>query len=113
LKKFGGEVFDYVVDEYVRIYGGNGYISEYPAERAYRDSRINRIFEGSNEINRLVIAGNLMKSAMKGRIPLLEAVEKAFNEIGAYSGNMKNSLPAKRGASTAERRKKPSFKVVI
>jgi len=75
------EYCDYVVDEMVQIYGGYGYSADYPAERAYRDSRINRIFEGTNEINRLLIPGRLMKSAMSGRLPLLPAAQALMDEI--------------------------------
>ncbi|MBU2515875.1 acyl-CoA dehydrogenase family protein [bacterium] len=83
-KIYGSEALDYVVDELVQIYGGNGYISEFPAERAYRDSRINRIFEGTNEINRLVITGNVLKMAMKGKLALLESVGTAMKDIASY-----------------------------
>ncbi len=80
VKVFGSEMLDYVVDETVQIFGGYGFISEYPAERFYRDSRINRIFEGTNEINRLLIPGMLMRRAMKGLIPLVPVAAKVAKE---------------------------------
>jgi alkylation response protein AidB-like acyl-CoA dehydrogenase len=75
------EYCDFVVDEMVQIYGGYGYSAHYPAERAYRDSRINRIFEGTNEINRMLIPGRLMKSAMSGNLALLPAAQALMDEI--------------------------------
>jgi alkylation response protein AidB-like acyl-CoA dehydrogenase len=75
------EYCNFVADEMVQIYGGYGYSADYPAERAYRDSRINRIFEGTNEINRMLIPGRLMKSAMSGRLPLLAAAQALMDEV--------------------------------
>jgi alkylation response protein AidB-like acyl-CoA dehydrogenase len=75
------EYCDYLADEMVQIYGGYGYSADYPAERAYRDSRINRIFEGTNEINRMLIPGRLMKSALGGKLALLPAAQALMDEI--------------------------------
>ncbi len=81
IKVAGSEMLDKVVDETVQIYGGYGFVEEYPAERAYRDSRVNRIFEGTNEINRLIITGWLLKRAMSGQLALLPAIKKVMDEV--------------------------------
>jgi len=81
IKVWGSEMVDYVVDETVQIYAGYGYVEEYPAERAYRDARINRIFEGTNEINRLIITGFLLKRALSGQLPLMPAIKKLMDEV--------------------------------
>ena len=88
IKVWGSEMVDYVVDETVQIFGGYGFVEEYPAERAYRDARINRIFEGTNEINRLIITGFLLKRAMSGQLPLMPAIKKLMDEVlaGPSSG---------------------------
>ena len=81
VKIFSSEMLDYVVDEGVQIHGGYGYHQDYAVERAYRDSRINRIFEGTNEINRLLATGMLLKRAQRGQLPLVEAVKRLQNDL--------------------------------
>ena len=81
IKVWGSEMVDYIVDETLQIYAGYGFVEEYPAERAYRDARINRIFEGTNEINRLIITGFLLKRAMSGQLPLMPAIKKLMDEV--------------------------------
>ncbi|HTA50634.1 MAG TPA: acyl-CoA dehydrogenase family protein [Verrucomicrobiae bacterium] len=80
VKVFASEMLDYVVDEGVQIHGGYGFHQDYAVERAYRDSRINRLFEGTNEINRLVIMGMPLKRAARGQLPLLEAARSVLNQ---------------------------------
>jgi butyryl-CoA dehydrogenase len=81
LKVYGSEMLSMVADELVATMGGYGYVEEYPAERFYRDARINRIFEGTNEINRMIITGWLMKRALSGQLPLLGAIKKLMDEV--------------------------------
>ena len=80
-KVTGSETLDFVLDENVQIHGGNGFVSDYPAERSYRDARVNRIFEGTNEINRLLIPGMLMRRGLKGELPLIAAAKRLQDEI--------------------------------
>ena len=81
LKVAGSEALHYVLDENVQIHGGNGFVRDYPAERHYRDSRVNRIFEGTNEINRLLIPGMLIRRAVKGGLPLIDAARQVQDEL--------------------------------
>jgi alkylation response protein AidB-like acyl-CoA dehydrogenase len=80
-KVMGSEVLEYVLDENVQIHGGNGFVKDYPAERYYRDARVNRIFEGTNEINRLLIPGMLIRRALKGEIGLIPAAKRLQDEL--------------------------------
>jgi len=93
IKVLGSEILDYCVDEGVQIHGGYGYSADYPIERAYRDSRINRIFEGTNEINRLLIPSMLLRRALKGQLPLVEAALKLQKELSAPSLEEPKDVP--------------------
>lgn len=80
-KVLGTETLDYIADEAVQLHGGYGFMAEYEVERIYRDSRINRIFEGTNEINRMIVPGTFMKKALKGELPLLQAAQGLQQEL--------------------------------
>jgi alkylation response protein AidB-like acyl-CoA dehydrogenase len=107
IKVWASEMVDYVVDETVQIYGGYGFVEEYPAERAYRDARINRIFEGTNEINRLIISGFLLKRAMTGQLPLMPAIKQLMDEVlsGPASGDEIEGLLAEEQKLVASAKK--------
>lgn len=101
------EALDYVVDEMVQIYGGYGYSADYPAEKAYRDSRINRIYEGTNEINRMLIPGQLMKRAMKGKLGIIPAAmalqEEILNSPMSFGDDSEPLIAEKRLAANAKK----------
>ena len=94
LKVAASEMLDYVLDENVQIHGGNGFVKDYPAERYYRDARVNRIFEGTNEINRLLVPGMLARRAVKGTLPILAAAKALQEELLAPP-----SLPSSSGGA--------------
>src|SRR5947207_11835976 len=108
-KVMGSETLDYVLDENVQIHGGNGFVKDYPAERHYRDARVNRIFEGTNEINRLLIPGMLIKRAVKGTLPLIPAARRLQDELLATS-SLRESHGE--GALEAQKRAVEAFKSV-
>jgi butyryl-CoA dehydrogenase len=96
LKVYGSEMLTLVADELIATMGGFGYVEDYPAERTYRDARINRIFEGTNEINRLIITGWMMKRAMSGKLPLLGAIKRVMDEVTeppAFGGDANEGQP--------------------
>ncbi len=109
-KVLGSEVLDYVIDENVQIHGGNGFVRDYPAEGHYRDARVNRIFEGTNEINRLLIPGMLMKKALKGELALIPAARALQDEIMSPSTSM---AADEEGVLAAELRACGAFKKVV
>ncbi|TMB28908.1 MAG: acyl-CoA dehydrogenase [Deltaproteobacteria bacterium] len=95
-----------IIDDMLQIHGGNGFVTDYPIERAYRDNRVNRIFEGTNEINRLLIPGMIFKRAMKGEMPLMEAVTRLEQELADprhFPAPMGRLAPERRGAEMAKR----------
>jgi len=105
VKVCGSEMLDYVVDEGVQIHGGYGFHQDYAIERAYRDSRVNRIFEGTNEINRLLITGMLLKRAQRGQLGLVKAAQSVMAEI-------LSPAPAN-GAASEERRLLANAKKIV
>src|SRR5262245_59594824 len=108
LKVSSSEAVAYILDENVQIHGGNGFVRDYPAERHYRDARVNRIFEGTNEINRLLIPGMLARRALKGNLPLIPAAKKLMDEIMAPP----SLEPASDAPLDAERRAVAAMKKV-
>jgi alkylation response protein AidB-like acyl-CoA dehydrogenase len=109
-KVLGSETVDFIIDENLQIHGGNGFVHDYPAEGHYRDARVNRIFEGTNEINRLLIPGMLMKKALKGDLPLMAAAKKLQDEIMSPSMSVPEDAD---GVLVNEMRACGAFKKVV
>jgi len=109
-KVAGSEILDYVLDENVQIHGGNGFVKDYAAERHYRDARVNRIFEGTNEINRLLIPGMLIRRALKGELPLIPAAKRLQDEM--LSPSVATGGFAEQGVLDEEMRVVAAFKKV-
>jgi alkylation response protein AidB-like acyl-CoA dehydrogenase len=109
-KVLGSETLDFIIDENLQIHGGNGFVRDYPAEGHYRDARVNRIFEGTNEINRLLIPGMLMKKAVKGELPLMAAAKALQDEIMSPSMSVPDD---DEGVLSAETRAVATFKKVV
>src|SRR5262249_18815372 len=101
IKVAGSEWLGYACDEAVQVFGGNGYSRDYPVERSYRDARIGRIYEGTNEINRLIIAGQVLRRAAKGENALFGAAKKLQDEMlnPAMPGELPDSLFAEERAA--------------
>jgi len=113
IKVYGSETLGYCADEIVQIHGGYGYTEEYPAEKAYRDARINRIFEGTNEINRMLIPGTILKRALKGTIPLMEQGAKVNQEFSSGRFNLEIAAgPLAKEIEITERCKKIAIYVL-
>lgn len=110
-KIYGSEALDFVVDEGVQIHGGYGFIEEYEIERLYRDSRINRIFEGTNEINRLLIPGTLLKKALKGELPLLAKAQGLQQELMGIMPSILEETPLNQEKDLLEKTKKMALMV--
>jgi alkylation response protein AidB-like acyl-CoA dehydrogenase len=102
LKVAGSEMLDFVVDENVQIHGGNGFVRDYAAERHYRDARVNRIFEGTNEINRLLVPGMLVRRALKGVLPILDRARQVRQELahGSPAAPAEDDAPLQQTART-------------
>jgi alkylation response protein AidB-like acyl-CoA dehydrogenase len=109
-KVLGSETIDFIIDENLQIHGGNGFVRDYPAEGHYRDARVNRIFEGTNEINRLLIPGMLMKKAVKGDLPLMAAAKALQDEIMSPSMTMPDDGDS---VLSAEARACATFKKIV
>jgi alkylation response protein AidB-like acyl-CoA dehydrogenase len=110
-KVIGTEVLDYVLDENVQIHGGNGFVKDYTAERYYRDARVNRIFEGTNEINRLLIPGMLARRAVKGELGLITAAKQLQDEL--LTPSMPGAMAGDSGPLADEARTVTAFKKVV